>query len=118
MVKALKALQSIMLNQGKTNAKLTLALEDAKKDKGADLSKEATKAMKTSTPKSFTRKDIKAEKMKQWAFRMEAYFESQMINIHVDKFRMAQSFLRDHALEWWMVHKDVELNDDLALECI
>jgi hypothetical protein len=36
MVEALKALHSIMLNQGETNAKLILTLEEAMKYKGAN----------------------------------------------------------------------------------
>jgi hypothetical protein len=59
MAEALKALHSIMFNQGKTNAKLTLTLEETKKDKGANPSREATEAMKTQTPKSFMRKDTR-----------------------------------------------------------
>ncbi len=84
MAEGLKALQSIIFNQGETNAKLILTLEEAKKNKGANPSREATKAMKTQTPKSFMRKDTKAKRVKQWALQVEAYFESQTINMNVD----------------------------------
>jgi hypothetical protein len=49
MAEALKALQLVMFNQGKTNAKLPLTLEEAKKNKGANPNREATKAMKIYT---------------------------------------------------------------------
>jgi hypothetical protein len=55
-------------------------------------------------------KDIKAKRVRQWALQVEAYFESQTINMNVDWLRVAQFFLGDHALEWWMAQKDVELN--------
>jgi hypothetical protein len=64
MEKALKTMHSIMLNQGETNAKLILTLEEAMKYKGANPSKEATKAMKIETTKSFMRMDTKAMKVR------------------------------------------------------
>ncbi len=41
---------------------------------------------------------------------MEAYFESQVINMDVDRLKSAQSLLRNHALKLWMAQKDVEPN--------
>jgi len=41
---------------------------------------------------------------------MEAYFESQAINTDVDRLRLAESLLRDHAMEWWTTQKDIEPN--------
>jgi hypothetical protein len=46
----------------------------------------------------------------QWAFQMEAYFESQTINMDVERLRLAQSFLKGHALKWWMTQNDFEPN--------
>jgi hypothetical protein len=41
---------------------------------------------------------------------MEAYFESQMINMDVDQLRLTHFFLKDHTLKWWTTQKDVEPN--------
>jgi hypothetical protein len=41
---------------------------------------------------------------------VEAYFESQVINMDVDRLKSAQSLLRNHALKLWMAQKDVEPN--------
>jgi hypothetical protein len=46
--------------------------------------------MQTQTSNPFTRKDTKTKKVKQWAFQVEAYFESQVINKDVNWFRLVQ----------------------------
>lgn len=71
---------------------------------------EVTKAMKTQMVEPFMGKGIKAKKVKKWAFQVEAYFKFQTINMDVDWLRLAQFFLRDYALEWWITQKDVEPN--------
>jgi hypothetical protein len=58
----------------------------------------------------FTRKDTKEKKVKQWAFQVETYFESQTINMDVDRCKLVQFLLKDHAFEWWTTQKDVEPN--------
>jgi hypothetical protein len=45
--------------------------------------------MKTQTLDPFPGKDTKAKKVKQWAFQMEAYFESQTINMDVERLSVA-----------------------------
>jgi hypothetical protein len=45
--------------------------------------------MKTQTLDPLMWKDTKAKRVKQWALQMEAYFESQMINMDVDWFKLA-----------------------------
>jgi hypothetical protein len=44
--------------------------------------------MKTQMLDLFMRKDTKAKKVRQWAIRMEAYFESQAINMDVDQVKL------------------------------
>jgi hypothetical protein len=46
-------------------------------------------------------KNTKTKRVRQWAIQVEAYFESQAINMYVDGLRLAQSLLRYHTLEWW-----------------
>jgi len=55
-----------------------LKFKKAKKDKGANLNGEVTKAMKTQTLELFTSKDMKVEKVKQWGLQVKAYFELQV----------------------------------------
>jgi hypothetical protein len=81
MAKALKVLQGLVLNKRETNAQLFLELRKAHKEKGAKPSRKAAKAMKTQMLNFFTKKNTR---VKQWAFQVEIYFESQMINTDVD----------------------------------
>jgi predicted RNA-binding protein with RPS1 domain len=81
MAKALKVLQGLVLNKRETNAQLSLELREAHKEKGAKPSRKAAKAMKTQMLNFFTKKNTR---VKQWAFQVEIYFESQMINTDVD----------------------------------
>ncbi len=105
MAKALKVLQGLVLNKRETNAQLFLELRKAHKEKGAKPSRKAAKAMKTQMLNFFTKKNTR---VKQWAFQVEIYFESQMINTDVDWFKLVQSLLRNHAFKWWTTQKDVE----------
>jgi hypothetical protein len=41
----------------------------------------------------------KAKKVRLWALQVKAYFESQVINMDVDRFKLVQSLLRDNTLE-------------------
>ncbi len=63
-----------------------------------------------SSAKSVIGKDTKAKSVRQWVFQVEAYFESQVINMNIDQLRLAQSLLKDHVLEWWMAQKDAKPN--------
>jgi len=106
MVEAIKVLQTLVVNKRKTNMQLSLELKKAQKERGLGPSGEATKAMKTQIPDPFKGKDTNAKRVRQWAPQVEAYFESQVINMDVDQFRLAQFLLRGHALEWWMAQKN------------
>jgi hypothetical protein len=88
-----------VVSEKKTNIQLSLELKEVQKEKGARSNEKVAKAMKTQTLNPFTRKDTKAKKVKQWALQVEAYFESQAINTNVDRLKLVQSLLRDHALE-------------------
>jgi hypothetical protein len=66
MAEAIKVLQTLVLNERKTNMQLTLELWKAQMEKGVGSSREATKAMKTQMLDLFTWKDIKAKKVRQW----------------------------------------------------
>jgi hypothetical protein len=47
--------------------------------------------MKTQTLNPFTKNDTKAKKVKLWALKMEAYFESQVINMDLDRLKLTRS---------------------------
>jgi hypothetical protein len=94
-----------------------LELRKAHKEKGVRPSREPTKSMKTWMLDPFIGKETKAKNVKQWVLQVEPYFESQVINKDVDQFRLARSFLRDHALEWWTTLKDVDPNQMGILPC-
>jgi len=67
MAKAIKVVQTIVVNQGKANVQLTLELKVTKKDKGRGLVEklqEAAKAIKTQMVKPFMGKGIKATKVR------------------------------------------------------
>jgi hypothetical protein len=64
------------------------------------------KAMMTQMPNPFTGKDTNAKRVRKWALQVEAYFESQTINMDVDQLRLSQFFLRGHVFEWWMTQKN------------
>jgi hypothetical protein len=66
-----------------------LELKKVQKEKGVGPSKEVAKAMKTQTSNPFMGKDTKSKKVRQWAFQVEAYFESQAINTYVDRLKLA-----------------------------
>jgi hypothetical protein len=84
MAKAIKVLQNLVVNKRDINMQLSLELKEAHKEKGIGPSREATKAMKTRTLNPLMKKDTKAKRVKQCTLQMEAYFESQMINMDVD----------------------------------
>jgi hypothetical protein len=90
-----------VLNERETNAQLSLELRKAHKEKGAQPSREAAKAMKTQMADPLTRKDIRAKMVKQWALQVQTYFESQTINTDVDRLKLVQFLLKDHTFEWW-----------------
>jgi hypothetical protein len=110
MVKALKVLKGLVVNERETNAQLFLELREVHKIKGVGPNGEVVKAMKTQMLDPFVGKDIKAKIVRQWVFQVEAYFESQAINTYVDRLRLAQSFLRDHTMEWWTTQKYAKPN--------
>lgn len=89
MVEAIKVLQDLVVSKRDINMQLSLELQEVHKEKGAGPSKEAAKTMKTQTLDPFPGKDTKAKKVKQWAFQMEAYFESQTINMDVEQLSVA-----------------------------
>jgi hypothetical protein len=61
-----------------------LELKEAHKEKRVRPSGEVAKAMKTQMLDPFMKKDTKAKRVKLWALLVEAYFESQAINMDVD----------------------------------
>jgi hypothetical protein len=106
MVEAIKVLQTLVVNKRKTNMQLSLESKKAQKERGLGPSGKAMKVMKSQIPDLFKGKDTNAKRVRQWALQVEAYFESQAINMDVDQFRLAQFLLRGHALEWWMAQKN------------
>jgi len=65
------------------------------------------KAMKTQTPKPF----MESKRVREWVLHeVEAYFETQVIITNANWLKMTQPLFWGHALKWWTMQKDVELN--------
>jgi len=64
MAKAIKVLQTLVVNERETNIQLSLELKEVQKEKGVGPNGKTTKAMKTQTLDLFMGKDIRAKRVK------------------------------------------------------
>ncbi len=108
MGEIITTMQNMAMTQDKVNENLIKAIAGIFKSPLEKLRQKATetpKAIKTLMSKPFSGKENKFKKVRKCFLLLEVYFEAQAITLDSEKVRVAQSFLRDHALRWWGTFK-------------